>query len=299
MNNIINEFLKYIIFEKNYSVNTSRNYEIDILEFSEYLNKEKINYLDVDYNFIKGYLMELYNRKLSRNSVARKLSSLRSFYKYLYNNDLIKTNPFKYVSAPKKEKRLPKYLGVLELEALFNTPDINTSLGQRDRLILELLYATGIRVSELVNIKVLDIDFYRNEIKILGKGNKERIVYFGEYCLEAISNFLNNGRKKLLQKHNVTCDYLIINEHGKKITTRGVEKIIDNLVKKASIKKHFSPHMLRHSFATHLLNEGCDILTVQKLLGHESLESTAIYTHVSNERLRQVYLKCHPRNSNK
>ena len=192
----VQEFLDYIINEKKYSEHTSKNYEIDILEFKNYLDKEGINYLSVDYDFIKGYLMELYNRKLSRNTVARKLSSLRSFYKYLFNNNLIKTNPFKYVSTPKKEKKLPKYLGIEELEIIFNTPDINTPLGQRNRLILEMLYATGIRVSELVNIKLSDIDFFRKEIKILGKGNKERIDPFGDYCLEAINMFLEDGRKK-------------------------------------------------------------------------------------------------------
>ena len=292
----IDEFLNYLASQKNYSLNTSKNYEIDILEFKEYLNKTSANYLKVDYDFIKGYLMELYDRKLSRNSVARKLSSLRSFYKYLFNNNLINTNPFKYVSTPKKEKRLPKYLGVEELEIIFEIPNINTPLGQRDRLILEILYATGIRVSELVNIKVSDIDFYKREIVILGKGNKERIDPFGDYCADIINMFLGDGRRKILEKHHTTCEYLIVNEHGRKITTRGVEKIIDNIVKKASLKKHVSPHMIRHSFATHLLNEGCDIRTVQELLGHESLESTQIYTHVSNERLRSVYLKCHPLN---
>lgn len=292
----IDEFLDYIKKQKQYSQNTVKNYNIDILEFKEYLDTEGFSYLDVDYDFIKGYLMKLYDRELSRASVSRKLSSLRSFYKYLFNNDLIKTNPFKYVATPKKEKRLPKYLGVEEIEIIFNTPNTNTPLGQRDRLILEVLYGTGIRVGELVNIKLDDVDLYRKEIRILGKGNKERIDPFGEYCLDAINMFLNDGRKKLLEKHHVSCDYLIINERGNKITTRGVEKIVDNIVKKAALKKHVSPHMLRHSFATHLLSEGCDIRTVQELLGHESLESTQIYTHVSNERLKEVYLKCHPLN---
>lgn len=299
MKESLNNFVNYIIKQKKYSLNTAKNYEIDILEFESYINKKETNYLDVDYEFIKGYLMQLYNRKLSRNSVARKLSSLRSFYKYLFNNELIKTNPFKYVKTPKKEKRLPKYLGIEDLEIIFNTPDINTPLGQRDKTILEVLYATGIRVGELVNIKINDIDFYRKEIKILGKGNKGRIDPFGDYCLEAMNNFIEDGRKKILEKHHTDCEYLIINEKGNKITTRGVEKIIDNIIKKASLKKHVSPHMLRHSFATHLLNEGCDILTVQELLGHESLESTQVYTHVSNERLRSVYLKYHPLNNTK
>ena len=292
----INKFIDYIVKQKKYSEHTSKNYEIDINEFKVYIDKEGINYLDVDYEFIKGYLMQLYNRNLSRNSVARKLSSLRSFYKYLFNNEMIKTNPFKYVATPKKEKKLPKYLGVEEIEIIFNIPDINTPLGQRDRLILEVLYGTGIRVSELVNIKIDDIDFSNKEIRITGKGNKERIDPFGDYCLDSMNRFIDDGRRKLLDKHNKTSDYLIINEKGNQITTRGVEKLIDNIVKKAALKKHVSPHMLRHSFATHLLNNGCDIRTVQELLGHESLESTQIYTHVSNEHLREVYLKCHPLN---
>ena len=296
MNIDIKKFLDYILRQKKYSLNTYKNYEIDIMEFFSYLKEEKKDYKDVSYDFIKGYLMVLYNRKLSRSTISRKLSALRSFYKYLFNQDIINTNPFDYVSTPKKEKKLPNYLGVIELETIFNIPDLNTSLGQRNRLILELLYATGIRVGELVNIKLSDIDLNRKEIRILGKGNKERIDLFGEYCLDYINLFINDGRAKIINKNNFSCDYLIINNRGNKITTRAVEQIINDIVKKASIKKHVSPHMLRHSFATHLLNNGCDILTVKELLGHESLESTQIYTHVSNERLREVYLKCHPLN---
>ncbi len=296
MNIDIKKFLDYILRQKKYSLNTYKNYEIDIMEFFSYLKEEKKDYKDVSYDFIKGYLMVLYNRKLSRSTISRKLSALRSFYKYLFNQDIINTNPFDYVSTPKKEKKLPNYLGVIELETIFNIPDLNTSLGQRNRLILELLYATGIRVGELVNIKLNDIDLNRKEIRILGKGNKERIDLFGEYCLDYINLFINDGRTKIIKKNNSSCDYLIINNRGNKITTRAVEQIINDIVKKASIKKHVSPHMLRHSFATHLLNNGCDILTVKELLGHESLESTQIYTHVSNERLREVYLKCHPLN---
>ena len=296
---VLNEFINYIEKQKKYSKNTIKNYNIDILEFNHYLVKEGYEYLDVDYDFIKGYLMELYEGKLSRNSVARKLSCLRSFYKYLFDNGQIKTNPFKYVATPKKEKKLPKYLGVEELEDIFNTPDIKLPLGQRNKVILEVLYATGLRVSELVNIKISDIDFYRKEIKVMGKGSKERVVHFGDYAKDAIELFIEDGRQKLLLKHNKICEYLIINEKGNKITTRGVQKIINDIVQKAGVKKHVSPHMLRHSFATHLLNEGCDILTVKELLGHESLETTQVYTHVSNERLRSVYLKCHPRSGQK
>lgn len=291
----IKEFLEYILKQKKYSKNTINNYEIDLNEYKTYLEKEMISYLDIDYEFIKGYLVELYNKKLSRNSVARKLSSLRSFYRYLFNNNIVKYNPFKYVSSPKKEKRLPKYLGIDEIKEIFSVPDLSSPLGQRDRLILEVLYSSGIRVGELVNIKIEDIDMVKKEIRILGKGSKERIVFIGDACLAYINLFINDGRRKILEKHNIDCNYLIINEHAKNITTRGVEMLLDKIVRKTFLKKKVTPHMLRHSFATHLLNEGCDILTVKELLGHESLESTQVYTHVSNERLKEVYLNCHPR----
>lgn len=292
----IDAFLEYIEKQKMYSLNTKKNYEIDINEFMNYLKDKEINYTDVNYEFIKEYLVFMYNKKYKRNTIARKLSSLRSFYKYLFNNNIIKTNPFKYVKTPKKEKMLPKYLSVVDLETIFNVPNLNFNLGQRDRLILEILYATGIRVGELVEIKVSDIDFFNKEIKVNGKGSKQRIVEFGDYCFEYINLFLNDGREKILKKHNKTSSYLIINDHGDKITTRGVELLIDKIIKKAALKRKVTPHMLRHTFATHLLNEGCDILTVKELLGHESLESTQIYTHVSNEHLRKVYLNCHPNN---
>lgn len=292
----VDAFLEYIEKRKMYSLNTKKNYEIDINEFMNYLKDKEVNYIDVNYEFIKEYLVFMYNKKYKRNTIARKLSSLRSFYKYLFNNNIIKTNPFKYVKTPKKEKMLPKYLSVVDLETIFNVPNLSYSLGQRDRLILEILYATGIRVGELVEIKVSDIDFFNKEIKVNGKGSKQRIVEFGDYCFEYIDLFLNDGREKILKKHNKTSSYLIINDHGDKITTRGVELLIDKIIKKASLKRKVTPHMLRHTFATHLLNEGCDILTVKELLGHESLESTQIYTHVSNEHLRKVYLNCHPNN---
>ncbi len=183
---MLDEFLLYLKNQKMYSIHTIKNYKIDIDSFYKYLNKEGIKDLDVDYNLIKGYLVKLYEQDLKRNSIARNLSSLRSYYKFLFDNDLIKINPFKYVSMPKKEKKLPKFLENNELEILFNTPNINTPLGQRNRLILEVLYATGIRVSELVNIKIGDVDLYNKEIRILGKGSKERIVFFNDSCLEYI-----------------------------------------------------------------------------------------------------------------
>ena len=293
-NSDIHNFLEYVQKQKNYSTNTLKNYEIDIYEFFNYLSKECLSYKDISYEDITGYLIFLNNKKLSVSTISRKLSSLRSFYRYLFNSDIIKNNPMKFVSSPKKEKKLPRYLSLDEVKEIFEVPNINVPLGQRDRLILEILYSTGIRVSELVNLKMDDIDLDGKEIRVLGKGNKERIVYFNDVCLKYVNLYISNGRSEILSNNNMTSNYLIINGHGKNITTRGIEKLLDNILRKTKLKKKVSPHMLRHSFATHLLNEGCDILTVKELLGHESLESTQIYTHISNERLKEVYSKFHP-----
>jgi len=286
-------FIKHIKNIKNYSEHTVINYEHDISEFISFLNSEHItSIVDVEYNHVRFYLVYLNKKKLSRSSISRKLSSLRSFFKYLFNEGIIENSPMLLVSNPKSQKRLPKFLGYEDLDKLFSISDLNTSLGQRDNLIIELLYATGVRVSELVNIKINDIDFYNMTIIILGKGNKERYVSFGDYCKEAIELFIKDGRGKLIKDKN---EYLIVNNRGKKLTTRGVEFVLDKLIKKTALDIHISPHMLRHSFATHMLNEGAELITVKELLGHESLSTTQIYTHVSNERLRKVYIDAHPR----
>ena len=287
-------FLKYLNYQKGYSENTIINYENDIKEFLEFLNKENIDNLkEVNYSIVRFYLMDLYNKKFSRNSVSRKLSSLRSFFKYLHNEEIVKINPFSLISSPKKEKKLPKFLYNEDIEKIFNVPNINTVLGKRDSLILELLYDTGVRVGELVNIKINDINFDDKSIKILGKGNKERIVLYGTYAEIALKEYLNNGRNELLKGKNN--EYLILNANGNNITTRGIRLIIDKIIKQACLNTHISPHTLRHTFATHLLENGSDLLTVKELLGHSSLSSTQIYTHVTNERLRNIYLKSHPR----
>ena len=291
---LLSEFLENIEYQKGYSENTIDNYEKDIEEFLNFLEENNIKNLNkVDYNLVRKYLMYLYDRKLKRNSVSRKLSSLRSFFKYLCQKEIVDANPFNLISSPKKEKRLPKFLYNDEVEKVFNVPNLNTPLGIRDRLILELLYDTGIRVSELVNIKINDINKSNKTIKILGKGNKERIVMYGVYLEDILDKYLSYGRNSLLNSKKNS--YLIINAKGENITTRGVRYIIDNIIKKACIKTHATPHTLRHTFATHLLENGADLLTVKELLGHSSLSSTQIYTHVTNERLRNVYLQTHPR----
>lgn len=286
----LNDYLKYLEYQKNYSKETIHSYNIDLEEYIDYLKKEGIDPLEMEYSLVRNYLIHLNEEGNKNSTIARKISSLRSFYKYLLNQNIIKNNPFSLVSLPKKERKLPRFFYYNELEELFQVPKLNTPLGQRDRLILEMLYATGVRVSELINIKVEDINNY--EIRVLGKGSKERIVRFGDYAESILDLYLKEGYKKLNTKNS---KYLFLNSNGDVLTTRGIRYILDKIIEKTPIDKKISPHMLRHSFATHLLNEGCDILTVQELLGHESLTATSIYTHVTNDRLKEVYFKCHPR----
>jgi integrase/recombinase XerC len=289
----IDQFIKYLKIERGYSDNTIINYKLDIDEFFSFLEAEKINYTSLTYQNIKPYLMELHNLKYKRTTISRKISSVRTFYKYLLKENVVSDNPFLLVSLPKKERKLPSFLYYNELENLFKIPKMDEPLGQRNRLILELLYATGIRVSELVSIKISDIDFYNRIIRITGKGNKMRNVIYGEYCKDIMNIYLNDGYLKLL--NNKKSEYLILNNHGDAITTRAIRYIIDEIIKLSALKKHISPHVLRHTFATHMLEFGADLLTVQELLGHESLSTTGIYTHITNEHLRNIYLKSHPR----
>lgn len=297
MNKVLDSFIKYLVIEKNYSDYTILNYRKDLETFLDFLDKECIReYKDIDYKILRLYLNEMFNKKYSSKTISRNLSSLRTFFKYLSRESIIEFNPMILMSNPKQEKRLPSYLNYKELEDILDIPDINTVLGLRDASILELLYSTGIRVGELVNIKIKDIDFSNNRIKILGKGNKERYVLFGEKCRNLINRYLKESRPNLIKE---SCDYLYLNTIGTPISIRTTQKIIDNIVKRSSIKFNVSPHTLRHTFATHMLDNGADLNSVGELLGHSNLNTTAVYTHVSNERLRNVYLKCHPRANKK
>ena len=292
-NKELNKYLEYLKYQKNYSDYTIESYKNDIVEYLNYLSRESLDFKKVEYSDIRFYLMYLKDEKKDDNSsINRKLSSLRGFYKFLANEDYVKSNVFSLVNGPKKSKKLPRYFEYNELEELFNVPDTRTPLGQRDLLLLEMLYATGVRVGELVSIKVKDIDFSNKNILILGKGNKERFVQFGEYCEDILNEYLSDGRHTLNSKDS---DYLFLNNNGGELTERGVRFILDKLIKQTGINKNISPHMIRHSFATHLLNEGCDLLTVQKLLGHESIKATQIYTHVTTDRLKEVYYHSFPR----
>lgn len=291
MNNII-KFIDYLKYEKNYSDYTIKNYQLDIEQFFKYCKDNNINYEKITYVQSRNYLNYLYNNENEKaTSISRKISSIRSFYRFLANHN-IENYSFHLLKLPKKGKRLPKYLEYNEIEELFEIPDLTTPLGERNALILEMLYASGMRVGELVSIKVNDINRSGKTIKILGKGNKERIVYYNKITEKRLKLYLENGRCHLNKKNS---DYLFLNQQGGPLTTRGVEFILDQIMKKTALTKHITPHMLRHSFATHLLNEGCDLLSVQELLGHESLSATNIYTHVTNDRIKDVYLRTHPR----
>lgn len=284
----LKEYIDYLKYNRNYSDNTINSYKKDIIEYLNFLKPEYLNYLDIKYSDLR-YLLEYYDKNKNTNrTIRRKISSLKGFYKYLVRNSLLKDNPFIYVSLPKNDKKLPNYLNYNELMEIFNAIETNTFLGLRNRLIMELLYATGIRVSELVNIKINDIDLSNKQIVILGKGKKERIVYFNDVCLSYLKKYIN------LLKENKKCDYLIVNKNYFNITTRGISLIIDKIIAKTSIIKNISPHVLRHTFATHLINNGCDLLTVQELLGHSSISTTGIYTHVSMEHIKDVYYHTHP-----
>ena len=291
MDKYIDLYLEYLLYQKNYSNLTILNYKEDLLFFKEFVQKENISFLKVDYPAIRNFYNYMDSLKYSKNTISRKISSIRSFYKYLARNGHVEYNPFSLSKGPKKDKLLPKFLYYNELEDLFNACDLSTLLGIRDRLVLEMLYATGMRVSELESINITDINFEDNYIKILGKGNKERIVYFGDYAREILDLYLSKRTDKN--------EWLFINNKNGRLTARGVRYIINKIVDKTSLNTKVSPHMLRHSFATHLLNEGCDLLSVQELLGHESLRATQVYTHVTNDRLKDVYLKSHPRNNRK
>lgn len=283
--NVINDFISYIS-KKNYSINTYTSYINDLYYFYIFIKKDlkKVTFED-----IKDYLEHLNLKKEKPSSVRRKISSLKSFYKFLYKNNYMdkKDYPLTKVAYPKMEKKLPKFIYYNDLLEIINESTKDKD-GVRDRLIIEMLYATGVRVSELINIKINDIDFNNRRIIVLGKGNKERIVYYGEYAEEVLKEYMKTHERK---NHN----YLFVNSKGGQLTDRGVRYIIDNIMSKLSVKTHVTPHVLRHTFATDMLNNGCDIKVVQELLGHSSLKATEIYTHVTNEHLKKVYYECFPR----
>ena len=287
------EFLEYLEFNKKYSSYTVINYENDLLKLEEFLNKRKIKLNDLDYKMVNEFIIFLKENRLNSVSINRILSAARTYFKFLEKKKVVSSNPFKLTTSLKKDKRLPNYFKYNDFIDMIDSIDTNTDLGIRNRALFELLLATGARVSEVVNIKTNDINISLGEIKVLGKGNKERIVYINEHTKEALENYLNNSRNNLLKEKN---EYLFLNHLGTKLSDRGVRVIIDNIIKKSAISLKITPHTFRHSFATMMLNEGCDLKSVQELLGHVNLSTTSIYTHLSNEQIKNVYLHTHPRN---
>ncbi|WP_078556845.1 tyrosine recombinase XerC [Bacillus alkalicellulosilyticus] len=290
-------FFQYLQIEKNSSEHTLINYELDINDFYVFMKQHNITQFSaVSYAFVRDYLTELHRRKLSRATVARKISSMRSLYRLLEREKLVEENPFRIAKLPKSESRLPNFLYEEEMNQLFSSFSTTKPLDIRDKAIIEILYATGIRVSECCRLKIKDIDFSIGTIFVFGKGKKERYVPVGSFALDAIENYLEHSRPELLKKKTGSGnDHLFLNFRGGPLTDRSVRNILNARIQAAALTIHISPHMLRHTFATHLLNNGADLRIVQELLGHEKLSSTQIYTHVTKDRLRDVYMKHHPR----
>jgi len=292
---LIELFSRYLKVEKNASRYTQDQYVADIHEFVAFMEQHQISaFAAVSYLHGRSFLAHLTKRGLSRRSIARKLSSLRSFYRFLMREGYQEENPFQSVSTPKREKKLPSFLYPQEVQRLLEMPDDSTPLGQRDRMIFELLYASGIRVSELVTLSVDAINLSIGVALVYGKGAKERYVPIGSYAIEAIRKYLDVGRRKLLSGKDDS-GRLLLNYRGEPLSDRSVRRVVDKYVEEAALSAGISPHTFRHTFATHMLNAGADLRTVQELLGHVNISTTQVYTHVTKERLRNVYDSAHPR----
>lgn len=290
----LQSFTEYIQIEKHYSAHTFEQYRHDIEEFYVFMKEQGLSSLkDVEYSDARLFLTKLHDHGLMRSSISRKVSSLRSFYRYLNREKQLTDNPFSFVNLPKKEQRLPKFFYEEEIQALLEACGGDKPLDIRNRAIFEILYATGIRVSECTSIQLKDVDFGLSTILVKGKGNKERYVPFGSFAHDAIEQYITESRPKLMK--NQTHTQLLVNHRGGALTQRGIRLILNKMIEKASLTGKIHPHMLRHTFATHLLNNGADLRTVQELLGHSQLSSTQVYTHVSKDQLRKTYLAHHPR----
>ena len=285
----INEFTEYLIIDKKYSENTIKAYNNDLKKFKNFIKNKTIN--NIDENSIKDYLKYLNKQNNDTKTISHNISTLRSFYKFLLIEKKINKNPMEYIELPKTKKSLPKTLSIEEIDKLLDI-NLTDSFSFRNKAMLELMYSSGLRVSELINVKIHDIDTSNCIIRIMGKGSKERIVPLGDYAIRYIELYLKEYREKLIKKE--LNDYLFLNNHGNKMTRQGFFKILKALAKEKNIKTEFSPHTLRHSFATHLLNGGADLRSIQEMLGHSDISTTQIYTHVSKEKIKENYNNFHP-----
>lgn len=299
MTSEIADFLNYLTYERNVSINTITAYRDDLDSFTAFLCNdyftlamEDVELTRVDHLTIRAYLGHLGRRKLSRSSMARHLSALRTFFKFLMREGVVEMNPARGVATPKREKHLPSVMQTSDIALLLEQPDLSLPLGVRDRAWLELLYASGLRISELVGIELDDIELRARLVKVRGKGSKERIVPFGSKAEEAIRTYLA-VRSELVTDADEQA--LFVNYRGARITTRSVRRLFDGYLRKGAMRGGISPHTMRHSFATHLLNAGADLRGIQELLGHASLSTTQKYTHLNDWQLIAVYRKAHPR----
>jgi integrase/recombinase XerC len=323
---ITQDFLSYLTFEKHFSVHTAKCYGADLEQFSKFLlsgtgpspenpssgqwsgesgtatavetaTKLEQKILAVDVECIRKYLAELNQHQYSKSTVARKLATLRSFYKFLVKRNYLNSNPVTSIRTPKQDKKLPQFLEYEDVQRLLNTPPTENWLGARDRAILEVLYSTGMRVSELVSLNMDDVDFLGEVIHIRGKGKKERLSPIGSSALQAIQHYIEFRNKRMQNDSNFDPKVLFANKHGQRLSTRSVRRKMDKYLKMAGLDPSISPHTLRHSFATHMLNNGADLRSIQELLGHQSLSTTQVYTHLSTTKIKEVYDKAHPRDT--
>lgn len=293
---LVSEFDRYLMIERGYSDKTETAYLEDIRHFEAFLQESgNSRFIEVTHLDVRVYLGYLNDKEYSRNSISRKIASLRSFYQFMLKQGWLAENPFSYVHMKKKNVRLPRFFYQEEMDALFAATAGDKPLEQRNRALLEILYGSGLRVSECANLTIAAIDFDNSVLLIHGKGNKDRYVPLGSFAADALQQYLQDGRKQLMDKYQQTHPFVFVNHRGTQVTPTGIEYILKQVIKKSSLTSTIHPHMLRHTFATHLLNNGADMRTVQELLGHVNLSTTQIYAHVTKESLQKSYRSFHPR----
>ena len=284
----LRSFLNYLLVDKGLSNNTAKAYEADISSFFQWLDNEDLKYKNLQEDHINQYISFLFQRKMRSSSVNRKISSIKSFYIFLVKRNFVKNSPLNDLVTPKQEKYLPESMSEAEVDKLLNSPDVANKIENRDKAMIEMLYATGMRISELVNLKITDVDMKRCVVKVFGKGSKERLVPFGETALDSLKSYLNDREQSSSKE-------IFLSNRGKKMTRVAFWQRVKIYLIRENLKNSISPHTLRHAFATHLLNRGADLRSVQLLLGHSDLSTTQIYTHIAKQRLSDVLKKHHPR----
>ena len=284
----LRSFLNYLLVDKGLSNNTLKAYEADISSFFQWLDIEDLKYKNLQEDHINQYISFLFQRKMRSSSVNRKISSIKSFYIFLVKRNFVKNSPLNDLVTPKQEKYLPESMSEAEVDKLLNSPDVANKIENRDKAMIEMLYATGMRISELVNLKITDVDMKRCVVKVFGKGSKERLVPFGETALDSLRSYLN-------EREQSSSKEIFLSNRGKKMTRVAFWQRVKVYLIRENLKNSISPHTLRHAFATHLLNRGADLRSVQLLLGHSDLSTTQIYTHIAKQRLSDVLKKHHPR----